>query len=405
MKILVKLLLLLIFSCVSINTKSRNLFIITENSKVGLLDSRGTWVVKPQFEYIYESSISGKNYAIVGLNGKYGVISEKGKVLIKVKFKELIPWNNKYIFALSSKNNKWGIINLKGGTWILEAKYDKISRNDAYDKDSIIFSAFFKGEWGLYNLTGDRVINYKSKKKPIYHFSNDRFLVLNDKTNFLGIIDDKGEWISKLFKKDKLSFSTINKIITIKSNKGWGIMNINGEWLFKPQFSQIIANIYGPLHFKNLWVQKKKVWSAINILTGKFIINKFILNENRIPVYISKKFLASHKFKKNKDGSIDINMGSSLKIYNLTGKEQFKNYQFLAIEKDYLFFKNKQNKSKGILDSNGKIIFESSDMEYGNILYFINDNVIFVKLNNKIGCIDYKGNWLIKPIYDYINTL
>lgn len=84
----------------------------TDDGKICWLDKKGEMVIKPKYTEV-ASSFSKGNYAIVSSNkGSWTVIDKKGETIFKKRFDEIKDAGNGYFFVKKDKN--WGIVNSKG---------------------------------------------------------------------------------------------------------------------------------------------------------------------------------------------------------------------------------------------------------------------------------------------------
>ena len=88
----------------------------TDDNKFGFINSKGQWVIQPQFDAYYFSGVY-TNYrlfgdtglAMVKKNGKYGAIDKTGKTVIPFKYDELWPVNDGLM--VYRENGKYGYLN------------------------------------------------------------------------------------------------------------------------------------------------------------------------------------------------------------------------------------------------------------------------------------------------------
>jgi len=239
----------------------------------GFKNSKGKWVLKPQF--IYAKNFIGK-YAIVNKHDQYGVIDKKGKYMLAPIYDELFHVRKEednyystnedvleeemgieglYIFM---KNNKYGIIRADGRV-IVSADYSKI---DPYFKeglgqiwnDTLIgfadtlgyvipprYSSVSSFEYGIAQV----FINAKDgTKRGCINKKGDYVLPLDD-YEFIGQDDNGKQFIYKkngkfgLFEKEgvllKAEFDYIDhsdtSFIIVKQKKKYGIVDSDGRFV------------------------------------------------------------------------------------------------------------------------------------------------------------------------------
>lgn len=95
------------------------LAVMTKKNKYGYIDSTGSFVIKPQFDYA--SDFFDNDFAEVLYKGKHGWLNKKTYECVYGPKYEGIIINKNIIFV--KENNKWGIADEKGN-FIVEPKFD-----------------------------------------------------------------------------------------------------------------------------------------------------------------------------------------------------------------------------------------------------------------------------------------
>lgn len=160
-----KILLLSLFTTLTIYAYSQNLIWFIENSKFGYLHkSTGRTIITPQFTYASQFN-DGIAVAAVGnhlLSSKYGFINEKGKWLITPQFNAADNFSEGK--ARVQQNGKWGYINKKG-TFIIQPKFAL-----CYEfKEGLAQASLKNNLWGLIDSTGKFIV------QPEYYNITDVF--------------------------------------------------------------------------------------------------------------------------------------------------------------------------------------------------------------------------------------
>ena len=84
------------------------------DGQYGLIDKSGKTIINP----IYESMDNDGNLYMIKLDGKMGWCDRNGKTIINPIYREIQPFNESDIAAVSIDGEKWGYINIKNETVI-----------------------------------------------------------------------------------------------------------------------------------------------------------------------------------------------------------------------------------------------------------------------------------------------
>ena len=183
-----------------------------ENQKYGIINTESKWIVKPEYEYVFQM-VNSENYlyrlnskqgiiviknnyiippiydkvvdlcdfnqtAIVKLEGKFGLINYQGETLINPSLSHIKPFSQKGYAVAKNFINKWGIINTNGD-WVVSPYYDELEDIDEFG----LFKATIKTKYGWIDINGDFAIQPDFDKiiKPIYEVQEiDEFYYLVD---------------------------------------------------------------------------------------------------------------------------------------------------------------------------------------------------------------------------------
>lgn len=124
-----------------------------ESGDWGYINTRGEYVIMPQFENV---SYFSEGLAIVEKNGKYGYIDKNGNYVIEPKFDNAISFH-KGIAAVQIAEGEWGFIN-KDGEFVTDNRYNNVRVKD--DGYTLALNDDFK--WVIVNEKGEElgVFNY-----------------------------------------------------------------------------------------------------------------------------------------------------------------------------------------------------------------------------------------------------
>lgn len=145
------------FSCESITTNGVTFY--------GLMNIKGQWLVEPKFQdancFQDETSKDAfvkhdySDLVPVKLNSKWGLIDRMGNWVINPQYDHSFRFS-RYGFAEASQHGLWGLINTEG-KWVIEPKY----RNIIYNQESPYISVNSEGLWGVKKLDGTWLIPAK----------------------------------------------------------------------------------------------------------------------------------------------------------------------------------------------------------------------------------------------------
>ena len=423
----------------------------TFKGKMGLIDSLGNVVIKPNYEYI-ENRKELKNIFEAGIiiNKKYkrGFIDLQGNLKIPFEYDDVYYLGDNLVRV--SKNNKTGVIDI-GNKVVLPIRYEQVMGNngilfvqntnsidlfDSKGKQITNFQAFdieyFQHKRSIVTLQnkntliidtlGNIVLNTIKNHRFERILSQNSFLILNTLTKKKGIINSNGQYEIDC-KYDEISPS--NSIYIVKNNGKEGIIN-QKDAVLKPL---IYDNVYGvfskdSISFKNHYFASK------GNLQG--VINPY-LEKEIIPIsykYIdpfSKHYITTNA--ENKGGlfsakgeiiipeEYDFYSAAQNKIFavknskkylltiennNYTETEIFvdefvkSNQYFRGFSKsNYQIFKDK-NKF-GVYSNKNKIAIPA---EYDAVTEIYGTGEFFVKKNNKYGIVNSDNETQLELKYD-----
>jgi hypothetical protein len=428
----------------------------TFNDKMGLIDSLGNVIIKPNYQYIdNKKDLKNLFEAAIISNKKYkrGFIDLQNKVKIPFDYDDIYYLGNNLIRV--SKNNKTGILDIENRI-VLPVKYDNIMN------DNGILFVQANNTIDLFDSKGKQFTNFQAT--DIEYFNNKRSIVTLQNKNTL-IIDDQGKIIlnpiknhqfERVFKSDSY---LIKNIITKKK----GIINSAGQYEIECKYDDISASgsIYKVTNNKKdgLVTKKDSVLKPLiyDLLFTSFyrdsiqfqnqyfahkgnlqgIINPF-LEKDIIPIsykqigHFSKYYITTNLENKNglfsSKGEIIIpedydfyNVAENkifavknLKKYLLTIEDNTYSeteifvdefvkdkFNFGGISKSkYQIFKN-ENKI-GVISNKNKIVIPS---EFDSITEIYSTGEFIVQKNKKYGILSADNQVLLEPKYDSFQVI
>lgn len=221
------------------------------------------------------STLIGGKCIVTLSNGKCGVIDTLGNTFIEPKYDYITTNTNMpgYFFC-GYKNNRFGLINEFG---------EPLTTPD-YDKIKPLGSAYLGIRHdSTFIFTPDEtpiVLEYRAKTLP---FDNGMGFIKNKKGYSLASYN--GSVIEKnIHFKNALPFH--GDYAPVQGNSGWGLIDVNGNWLWKPKYSHAKSFGYtcGVFQYRNKWIfvntegnklKGPKRADAINEITpGVFVYKK-----------------------------------------------------------------------------------------------------------------------------------
>jgi hypothetical protein len=213
---------------------AQQLFPVKVDGKWGYIDTTGSVVIAPQFEW---ASFFGEQHAVVLQNGNAGLVNKSGK-LVQFKGSTMLEQLDDTTFAFQ-ENGHWGI-RLLNGKIVLPPEYHEVRRIDrrvfAFRKDSL---------WGFAGRHGNILLPAIADTGYIYMGALLRFEI-KDK---IGVVSLRGKNNPVLLDAvcDDV-FRTNDSVIFYRIGNRWGGKKLDGSVLFEPE------------------------WLSYRMLSGKFVV-------------------------------------------------------------------------------------------------------------------------------------
>ncbi|WP_299887309.1 WG repeat-containing protein [uncultured Lacinutrix sp.] len=235
-------------------------------------------------------------------------------------------------------------------------------------------------------------------------------LALANETGKFGYINTSGEWhIEPQFKVAK-NFSEDMAQASINGKK-WGYINRKGEWVIEPKFKKTKAFNSGIAIVADddgwMYINKKgeRVFSKLNIekfydfseglapyRQGKLV--GFIDTNGEI--IVEPKYIKAFDFL---NGYSKVRVGDKWGLIDKTGA-YFVKPEYDGVSKVYNSNKvvtAKKGEQNGLIINNEFKVIEGAEKIWN---FSINSDLTYAKKGGKIGFINSKGEWVIKPKYD-----
>jgi len=242
-----------------------DLALVATNEGYGYVNREGKEVIPLQLEY---ASDFENGFAVVEIQGKKGMINALGKLIIPPIYKWLEPFN-KHGLCRAENDSLYGILD-RNGAEVLPFVYNRIgefqeglaviNQNDLYgyvnSKGNIVipieldfkmetlvwgkfqngFTKFLeKDKMGIIDTTGEKVFPAIFEDIGEYKVED---LVAVRKRGKWGFTNQSLRLMIPYSFTHAQSFSEGKAIV--RENDGWGILDENGKWLLKPEYTKIV---------------------------------------------------------------------------------------------------------------------------------------------------------------------
>lgn len=342
----------------------KDLLKVEKNGEYGLINLRGKQILSIQYEDI--STILGVRESLkIKKDDKFGIVNSDGKVIIEPQYKDitLLGDDNKSGFIVKDETEKYGIVNYSNEK-IIDIKYDAIEKIYAND---------------LYIVTMDG-------KQKVINKNNEDVLTAG-------------------FDTIKQILSTKENAVIYTSSNKYGIMNLSGDVILKPEYDYLKEAKTG-----TFIAQKNNKYGIIDI-EGKEKVNfnyTSISYNDKADIYVAE----GENFKADilnnnlevKVSGILIDLNDTKGYLKIKNDEGYKYYNFKFEEKQEMeiypnrtLFLSKNEGKYGYVDKSGAVIV---DYIYDDAMDQNDYGYAAVKKDGKWGSIDNKGNIVQEPIYN-----
>jgi hypothetical protein len=400
-------------------SQTNPLFIITENNKVGYIDSKGKIKIQPQYN---SGGTFAEGLAPVRRNGLYGFINESGDFIINPQFDYAtsfykgiaVAWENgvpsfidrkgnaitapiyrniavlyENIGAVTTYSNKHGIIDLATKKLIIDTQYSRID-HFAYGV-AIVYEYMPPGKkidrllkMGVIDLTGKIVVPL-GKYEQIKPFNNGVALVeiktpgTEDSND--GLINTKGELLferrdqpgSYLDEEFSDGLVKINFYESANSDKDYeGFIDLKGQVVLDDPNNRYVNDFSNGRTFVQPWGEN------YILLDRNF---KRVCEQNFQDI-LNDKFYNNHAIVETEEGWGIIDTTGKFVV-----KPKFKEINSAGIIDDYFFFM--EDNLYGVANLKGEIICKPILEECSGFGFV--DGLLQVIIDKKLAYIDRKG--------------
>lgn len=342
----------------------KDLLKVEKNGEYGLINLRGKQILSIQYEDI--STILGVRESLkIKKDDKFGIVNSDGKVIIEPQYKDitLLGDDNKSGFIVKDETEKYGIVNYSNEK-IIDIKYDAIEKIYAND----LYIVTIDGKQKVINKNNEDVLTagFDTIKQIL---STKENAVIYTSSNKYGIMNLSGDVILKP-EYDYLKEAKTGIFIAQKNNK-YGIIDIEGKEKVNFNYTSISYN------------DKADIYVAEGENFKADILN------NNLEVKVSGILIDLNDTK----GYLKIKTDEGYKYYNF----KFEEKQEMEIYPNRTLFLSKNEGKYGYVDKSGAVIV---DYIYDDAMDQNDYGYAAVKKDGKWGSIDNKGNIVQEPIYN-----
>ena len=343
-----------------------DILLVKKDNKYGLVDYKGTELLKCEYESIEALKGVGKSF-VTKKDGKLGLVDNIGSVIIENNYKAIVPISEKFEngYIVTNSSNKKGVIG-RDKSVALEIKYDDIKQ--IYGSDLYVVK---EGKtWEIVNKEGTAYL--KDKFSDVLSINGENILIKQN--NKYGVLTINGEQKIPV-KYENMQYAFENNYI-YKENGNYGIINLEGETVLKPEYETLIYR-----EDAGFFEGNKKNQTESDFIGKDFTVKlSGILSELNL-----------------QNGYMQIRTSEEYKYYNFKFEEK-SNKELLTANTIFL---DKKDGKYGYVNKNGVVVV---DYIYDDAKEQNEFGYASVKQDGMWGCINSKGEEVIVPAYKLENS-
>ena len=337
---------------------------VEENGLYGLIDLSGKELLQCEYDKI-EALEGVQNTFKITKDGKVGIADNKGNVLITPSYAEItsLDKDKSQGFIVKSSDGKYGIVDT-ANKQVLETKYDtveKIYRNDYYVVTE-------NGKQEVVKKAGDKVLSGNYDKIEAILQNPENGIIYKQKEKY-GIMNLSGDVVIKP-EYEKLKEGASGSIIAKKDSK-YGIIDLQGNQKVEFKYQNLSYNEKADLYIaEDDQYENEILDSNYQVKQTGYLIE---LNTDK--------------------GYMELNQNNSYKYYNFKFEEQNAENIFTS----NTLFASKKDGKYGFVDKNGKTVV---DYIYDDVTSQNSYGYAGIKKDGKWGAIDKDGKVVKEPTYN-----
>jgi hypothetical protein len=215
---------------------NENILVEGDSGKVGMLNKYGKIIADP----IYDEILAWGEFIELRSQGYSKLISNSGQVIFDVKdeIQEVGGFSEAY-FSIR-KDNRWGFVDTSGKLRISN-RYDSV-----YLFNDELAAIKLRGKWGFINKEESIVIQPYYDHVSAFH---DGLAIVKSK-NLSGIINKSGELVVEISFREIKRLSSGNYSV-LDQNGRFGLINSNGSFLIRPSYEILDDTSLGIIVMRN----------------------------------------------------------------------------------------------------------------------------------------------------------
>lgn len=439
---------------------NRTVLSAKKEGKYGLLDVKGATLLAFEYDTLIAKvySVTDQHidvkYGIISKNGKFGLIDSLGKQITELHFDEL-PRFQAFQVSTVSVDGRFGLVGIDGKT-LIPFVFDQVSnpapggmvvvKSDgktgyySVKGKEIIPPVFEKaqlleyanrillqkdGKWGAVDFTGKVVLPNEFDHLKASHSETSGYCFEAGKNGQFGILDSLGQVVIPI-KFDEVKPRHPDYFL-VKTGGKYGLFRGDGTEKLAPEYDQIATENNDQFH-KQIISFRKSGKGYLLQEDGTFydttaFDDYFKFSQDFIILKKDKQYALADWFGHVRPGyfdEIDCDIDerkclvSAYSKYGLIDYQgniiiplQFHYLDFLDSEKTYFLFGDEEGKL-GVLTKDANILLPPAYEAISYETYFRNDalyyqNSLFhVKVNDRWGIVNSKGQYLIPCEYEEI---
>ena len=337
---------------------------VKKSGLYGLIDLSGKELLQCEYDKI-EALEGVQNTFKITKDGKVGIADNKGNVLITPSYAEItsLDKDKSQGFIVKNSDGKYGIVDT-ANKQVLETKYDtveKIYRNDYYVVTE-------NGKQEVIKKAGDKVLSGNYDKIEAILQNPENGIIYKQKEKY-GIMNLSGAVVIKP-EYEKLKEGATGSIIAKKDSK-YGIIDLQGNQKVEFKYQNLSYNEKADLYIaEDDQYENEILDSNYQVKQTGYLIE---LNTDK--------------------GYMELNQNNSYKYYNFKFEEQNAENIFTS----NTLFASKKDGKYGFVDKNGKTVV---DYIYDDVTSQNSYGYAGIKKDGKWGAIDKDGKVVKEPTYN-----
>ena len=385
---------------------------VNESGKWGIINNKGEYIIKPQFDYIglFEGN---KTRAVI--DGNWGLIDFHGKQIIDYAYDYI-----SLLFYPASEDQSFRIL-MKAGHYYLYREKDSALFTQQFDYIDFADEEYLPHLYGnkmVVGLNGKKGIIDLSAFEMILPFAWDEIMIMDN----LLIVEQNEKY--GLSKSDGGMFLQPVYDEIISDGNGFGRMRANDGWRYFSINDNIISELaytkIGPFCYNKACIWDGDTWRYMDI-TGKIVFDDSFDSASNYERNVAIVTQGEHHYVMDECGKklfsftgSCIDIGKTNLVLQQNGQYSLVDYSGNVLvpygkyscissqEKNGIRIVNIQTKLN-IIDQQGRELCpDNFDAIKAGGNYEYVSNSIFIKKANKWGCMSIEGNYIIPPVFDGI---